>query len=556
MRSMVGVGSGAGSAAYRLQASLEYLLVYIAVFIILAVVIFVIFNFTSITSRNVLPTKCEFDYGIDCHAIIVASNNTGTMVALLGSDMLPYPIENVSLQINSSGTTSMVKCSPSVVMPGQTLLCVAKMPTYAPVLSFDSGHLKANAKYCGISTSNCSSAEYESYVGDYSTNVNRLLVPKVSIVLSLPSTIKSNQSAKISVGLDVFGIILPVSNPQLVSSNPYISIASSINSSGSYVSYISSSGNVGTTTISASYAGIEANATVVFIPSSSRILIANFLSNNVTVINASSGAETSINNVVTPSSIAVTPNQTYAYATETALGKVAVINLINYTVVNSIPVGSFPSSIAIDNNYAFVADSGSNKLSIINTQSGTVIKNMSTKTYPAFIYLSGDGSKLFVVNQLSAVISAINTSSLEYINNVSVKSLPYALASSYSGGIAYATLPGAGSIAVINETSGNVKYFNAGIIPFGIAYDKINNYLYVTDIGTSSLLVINATSHATLKSIGVGFLPSYATVSPGGHYVYIADSGFDMISVVNTTTNNVEANYRVGILPSWIALQQ
>ncbi|MGC8586736.1 MAG: YncE family protein [Candidatus Micrarchaeia archaeon] len=553
---MVGVGRGAGSATYRLQASMEYLFVYVTVFIILVVIAFVIFNFASISSKNILPAKCEFDYGIDCHAIIVASNSTGTMVALLGSNMLPYPIKNVSLNINSDGSATSTKCSPGIVKPGQTLLCVAKMNTYAPVLSFDSGNLMANASYCGISSANCSNAEHESYSGDYSTNVNRLIVPRVSIVLSLPSVIKANQSAGISVGLDVFGIVLPVANPQLVSSNPSISIASSINSTGSYVSYISSGGSVGSTTVSASYAGINANETVVFIPSSSRILIANFLSNNVTVVNASSGAMETIANTITPSSIAVAPNQTYAYVAETVLNKIAILNLINYTVAGTIVVGSFPSSIAVEGNYAFVGDSGSNQISVVNIQTGNVIDTIGTKTYPAFVSLSGDGSRLFVVNQLSSVISSINTSSLNYVRNVSVKSLPYAVASSYNGNLVYATLPGSGAIAVINETSGLVTYFNAGIIPFGIAYDRANNCIYATDIGSSSLLVINATSHNVIKTIETGFLPSYVTISPGGHYAYVANSGFDTVSIVNTTTNAVEANYATGVLPSWIALQQ
>jgi len=85
-----------------------------------------------------------------------------------------------------------------------------------------------------------------------------------------------------------------------------------------------------------------------------------------------------ITGVVTPSSIAITPDNSRAYVTNTTNNTVTVINTATNKVIDLIPVGSGPGSIAItpDGSRAYVANLGGS-LSVIDIATNTVIATVT-----------------------------------------------------------------------------------------------------------------------------------------------------------------------------------
>jgi len=541
----------------KAQNSIEYILVYAAVFVIAALIVYLVYSSFS-SASSLLPAKCTFDFGVDCVGIIEASNQTGTMFAMLGTNMQPYAIKSPSLSISVEGSTSTVNCSPDYVKPGQPMLCVGKLNTYRPLLSYASGTLVVNASYCGLPNNGCATSVNEKFIGNYTTGTKKLVVPKYSLVVTPSSTVsKADNNVSLDVGLNVFGYTLPIASPSLLSSNPSISIISGIaqNTSNGFISYLSSNGTSGQTTITVSYAGLTTNVTIIFIPSEPRLFIANLLSNNLTIVNMSNGVESSVSNLNIPTSIAVSGNQILAYVSEMQNNKIAVVNNTNGVILKTAAVGSYPSALADANGYVYVANSGSGNVTVID-ENGNVVKSIKTGIYPNFVVASGNSKYVFVLNQLSDNISIINATTNSIAKTLTLPAIPYAIASNYNGSVVYVTLPNLNEVIALNTSSNSVLWRGpAGFIPFGIAFDQNNGYAYITDAGSSSVSVVNTNSHSLIGSINVGFLPTFATTSFDDNYVYVVNSGSDSVSIINTTTDKVAGAYRTGIFPIWVASQ-
>ncbi len=530
------------------QSGLEYLWVYAITIIIALIVAFYIYSVFS-SAQSILPSKCVFDLGIDCKGIIEASNSTSTMIALLGTNMQPYSIYNPTLIINQDGSSVSLNCSPSYVKPGQAVLCVGKLQKFQPVLGYSSGTAIMSAKYCGY---NCNNGVVEErFVGNYSSNVKKLIVPKVSLVVNpLNNYAKSNQNITLNVGLNVFGYVLPVANPELISSNPSISIIyNAQNFSNGFIT-LTSNGTSGVSTVTVSYAGLTANATIVFIPAYPKLLIPNLLSSNLTIVNVSSGAAASFSNLTLPQSVAVSSNSTVCYVTIFG-NKVKMLSIANGSTVGLIKTGSYPTAIIDVGKYLYIANSGSNNVTIAS-ENGMIVSNIKVGIFPSFEAASGDGAYVFVLNQLSQNITILN--SLNVIGSLKLSSMPYALASNYNGSIVFVTFPALNKVAAIYTKNNSILWQGyAGFMPFGIAYNSRLNRLYVTDVGTSSVAVLNASTGALIGSINVGFLPLFASTSGDGNYEYILNAGSSTLSIINATKGSVVAVYKTGLFPSWVA---
>lgn len=137
-----------------------------------------------------------------------------------------------------------------------------------------------------------------------------------------------------------------------------------------------------------------------FSPNNQTAYVAN-LGDDVTVINVAS--RTVIAQIPAPSAyvISVTPSGTRAYVTD-SISQVHVLDLINNTLLTSIPVGDTPEGIAIapDGKKAFVANpgfvTGLPSLSIIDTLTNTVLQSIPMIASPQTISITPDGKNAYI----------------------------------------------------------------------------------------------------------------------------------------------------------------
>jgi YVTN family beta-propeller protein len=187
---------------------------------------------------------------------------------------------------------------------------------------------------------------------------------------------------------------------------------------------------------------------------------------------------------------------------------VSAISDSDYTMLATVAVGEFPSSIAYDSalHEIFVANQGSGTVSVISTTSYSVVATIDLNTNSShggqsnIVYDSGKG-EMFVGNYASGVVSVISDSTRQVVANIPLGNDPYPTGLIYDSGkgeifVSYKGLPGrnpADFISVISDSSNSVVStvpLDNIVAPLG-AYDPATNEVFMPSPGNDSILVIS-----------------------------------------------------------------
>ena len=75
------------------------------------------------------------------------------------------------------------------------------------------------------------------------------------------------------------------------------------------------------------------------------------------------------------------------------------------------------------------------------------------------------------------------------------------------------------------------------------------NKVYVANLGSDTISVIDTATNTVTATVNVGFIPVGVAASPDGAHVYVANNASNNVSVINTATNKVTATVNVGHYP-------
>jgi YVTN family beta-propeller protein len=255
----------------------------------------------------------------------------------------------------------------------------------------------------------------------------------------------------------------------------------------------------------------------------------------------------------------------FGHRSSLQFGSLSVINGKNNMKLKDIPVGKYPSSIAVnsDRNLVYVVNSGSNTVSVINGTSNTKIKDIDVGTNPQHITVNEATNKVYVSNEYSNTVSVINGTSNTKIKDIDVGDHPHVIAIDHLTNTTYVVNAGYdvqhgsstnahfSTVSVINGTSNTkIKDIDVGDRASHIAVDEATNTVYVVNSGygvDGSISIINGTSNTKIKDIDVFGIPGDIVIGISGR-IYVTNafpvilshgnwlSG--MVSVINSTTNN------------------
>jgi YVTN family beta-propeller protein len=82
-----------------------------------------------------------------------------------------------------------------------------------------------------------------------------------------------------------------------------------------------------------------------------------------------------------------------------------------------------------------------------------------------------------------------------------------------------------------------------------LAVSPDGSKVYVTNIGSNTVSVINTATNTVMGTVAVGNSPHGVSVSPDGSKVYAANFDSATVSVINTATNTVTTTVAVGTRP-------
>lgn len=142
------------------------------------------------------------------------------------------------------------------------------------------------------------------------------------------------------------------------------------------------------------------------------------------------------------------------------------------------------------------------------------------------------------------------------VDTFAVNAYPLEAALNPSGTTLYVTNVLSSTVTVVNPASGTILgTIGVGTRPGGLVSSPDGTRLYVVNGNSNSVSVVDTTTTppTTPTTIGVGVFPLRAAVSPDGKTVYVTNNQDGTVSVINTATSTVTTTIPVGANPTGVA---
>jgi YVTN family beta-propeller protein len=305
-------------------------------------------------------------------------------------------------------------------------------------------------------------------------------------------------------------------------------------------------------------------------PLTDRVYVGSVLLNGSAQVVAINGSDQlSIENVSAipyPDAIAVSPATNLVYVAAPGTSSVSILNGTTLGAVKSIQIGDNSDSIIVDDSAhaVYVANHGydSDDVSVLNETTLKVANYLSWDSGPSQVAWDSSNDFAYVTTQSSGQVIGINASA-DVIR--SETTLYYDLT-----GVAVdpptrqliVACMVCAQVYFLNLTSGSRSEVNVGLSPYGVAFDRYNGRVYVTNPDGSpvngsdyyepgGVSVINATTEAYITTIptgpilGVGDTPYGIAVDPSIDRIYVSQSGclcqqyYGSVIVINGSSDNV-----------------
>jgi YVTN family beta-propeller protein len=249
-------------------------------------------------------------------------------------------------------------------------------------------------------------------------------------------------------------------------------------------------------------------------------------------------------------SLGVTVHSVYAIGPDTIPPTISITSPTNGTVTST-------SSITISGT---ASDVGSGVANVkVSIDGGT------------YSLANGTTSWSFIKHGLAGGVHTINAKATDNAGNVgvsydtnavvgssiSVGSSPYNIAFDSTNGNLYVTNVGSNNVSVINGATNTVigSPIPVGTNSYGVAFDSANGNLYVANNGDNTVSVISGATNTIIGSpIAVGTGPFGIAFDSANGNLYVANSGSNDVYVINGATNTVIGSpIPVGSTPDVIA---
>lgn len=192
-------------------------------------------------------------------------------------------------------------------------------------------------------------------------------------------------------------------------------------------------------------------------PDGKYLFVANWHSNNVSVIEISSSEPKDwvkvrdIGPNPIPRGMAVTPDSKFLYIGQMGGDYISVIDLETFKTVKTIRVGVNPRHLVLHNGYIYSSLNIASKLIKLDLITGKVVKTVNTLKSPRTVAISGDGKVLFVSCYTGNSLQAFSTEDLTLLGTFPSTTHPVAVEAYQDGDTIEAW--------VGNQSSGTLKVF-------------------------------------------------------------------------------------------------
>ncbi len=131
-----------------------------------------------------------------------------------------------------------------------------------------------------------------------------------------------------------------------------------------------------------------------------------------------------------PTEVAVAPDGSRVYVTNSDDGTVSVLDTAAGTVVATVPVGAGPEGVAVtpDGARAFVSNYDGGTVSVIDTRTDAVTATVPVGRLPSEVAITPDGTRVYVAEQGSNAVAVIDVATATVVGSVPVGDGPFGVA--------------------------------------------------------------------------------------------------------------------------------
>ncbi len=280
-----------------------------------------------------------------------------------------------------------------------------------------------------------------------------------------------------------------------------------------------------------------------------------------------------------PAGVVLSADGRFAYVTQSDKNALAIVDARELRVVGTIPVGSQPQALAIDQTETppvlYVANSGGNTVSVVNPDARKVVATFQVGEHPGgmAVALNGTGivaqdindAELYVANTSSDSVTVISTEHRRVLATIPVPGGPVGVVVPQSGGVAYISLR-TGAVAVVSLAKhtllGTLLAAPSGATtpPGMMDYDAVTGQVYVPEPATGAVAVLAPASvgsgdgapvlpHEPARTLPFGGGPSAVAITFDGAYGFVTQRDVGKATMFNVGTHKPLAEITVGGAP-------
>jgi YVTN family beta-propeller protein len=194
-------------------------------------------------------------------------------------------------------------------------------------------------------------------------------------------------------------------------------------------------------------------------PATNTIYVANYISNNISVINTTTNEKiTDIPTANRPIDVVWNYKNNLIYVANYISNNISVINTTTNEKITDIPVGKNPRAIVWNykNNLIYVANYNSSNITVISGENNTKITDIPVGKNPRAIVSNPATNTIYVANYNYGSVSVIASKNNTKITDIPVGKNPLSIVSNPATNTIYVSNSGSGSVSVIDGKSDKV----------------------------------------------------------------------------------------------------
>jgi YVTN family beta-propeller protein len=245
-------------------------------------------------------------------------------------------------------------------------------------------------------------------------------------------------------------------------------------------------------------------------------------------------------------------------------GDIAILDRASGKIVKRVPIGKNPEFVRVRGSYAFVSfepaavggpppkpgsaeekalreqreeeNEEPARVAVVDLKQGKVIREIVGGMETEGIEFSADGKKILVTNEADENVSVHDIETGELVKTISTRehgNRPRGVKRAPDGKSYVVTIEYGNKLAVLDDKFDIVKVVSTGEVPYGVAFDRKGERLFVALAKGKALQVFDAKTFETIKKVPVGDRCWHFTFTPDDKHILVACGRSNDIRVID-----------------------